>query len=125
MPRKPIAELVAHAFGRPALRVNAYDGSTFGPADAAVRITLSSPAELSYLITAPSSLGLARAFISGELEIEGDLYDASIDVAFLGRLRGEEVFADVDAMVAQIGRDVEQTLEIFKKFSPRASALLE
>jgi riboflavin kinase/FMN adenylyltransferase len=56
---------------------------------------------------------------------EGDLYDASLDVAFLARLRGEEVFADVEALVAQIGRDVGQTLEIFKKFSPLASALLE
>jgi riboflavin kinase/FMN adenylyltransferase len=56
---------------------------------------------------------------------EGDLYDASIDVAFLRRLRGEAVFGDVDALVLQIGRDVDQTLEIFKKFSPVGSALLE
>jgi riboflavin kinase / FMN adenylyltransferase len=56
---------------------------------------------------------------------EGDLYGASLDVAFLDRLRGEEVFANVDALVAQIGRDVEQTLEIFKKFSTFSSALLE
>jgi riboflavin kinase/FMN adenylyltransferase len=56
---------------------------------------------------------------------EGDLYDASIDVAFVSRLRGEEVFADVDALVAQIGRDVEQTMGIFKKFSNFSSALLE
>jgi cyclopropane-fatty-acyl-phospholipid synthase len=76
MQRKPIAEVVSHAFGRPPLRISAYDGSSAGPADAAVKITLSSPAALSFLITAPSSLGLARAFVSGELEIEGDLYDA-------------------------------------------------
>ena len=76
MPRKPIAEVVSHAVGRPALRINAYDGSSAGPADAAVSITLNSPAALTYLVTAPSSLGLARAFISGELEIDGDLYDA-------------------------------------------------
>jgi riboflavin kinase/FMN adenylyltransferase len=56
---------------------------------------------------------------------EGDLYDVSLDVAFVRRLRGEAVFADVDALVAQIGRDVAQTLEIFKKFSTRGSALLE
>jgi cyclopropane-fatty-acyl-phospholipid synthase len=37
---------------------------------------LRSPRALSYLISAPSSLGLARAFVSGELEIHGDLYDA-------------------------------------------------
>ncbi|HEX3824521.1 MAG TPA: class I SAM-dependent methyltransferase [Mycobacteriales bacterium] len=76
MPRKPIADVVSQALGRPALRVAAYDGSTAGPPGADVKITLSSPAALSYLITAPSSLGMARAFIGGELEIEGDLYEA-------------------------------------------------
>ena len=55
----------------------------------------------------------------------GDLYDASLDVAFLARLRGQEVFSDVDALVVQIGRDVQQTVEIFKKFSTFTSALLE
>jgi riboflavin kinase/FMN adenylyltransferase len=54
-----------------------------------------------------------------------NLYDASLDVAFLGRLRDEQVFTDVEALVDQIARDVEQTLEIFKKFSPNGSALLE
>jgi cyclopropane-fatty-acyl-phospholipid synthase len=76
MLRKPIAQVVANAFGRPALRISAYDGSAAGPSDASVSIHLTSPAALSYLITAPSSLGLARAFVSGELEIDGDLYDA-------------------------------------------------
>jgi riboflavin kinase/FMN adenylyltransferase len=56
---------------------------------------------------------------------EGDLYDASLDVAFVQRLRGEAVFADVEALVGQIGRDVDQTLEIFKKFPTSGSALLE
>src|ERR1700710_1024592 len=76
MQRKPIAEVVSSAFGRPALRITAYDGSSAGPADAEVKISLNSPAALSYLITAPSSLGLARAFISGELDIDGDIYTA-------------------------------------------------
>jgi len=56
---------------------------------------------------------------------EGDLYDATLDVAFLSRLRGESVFTDVAALIDQIGRDVGQTLEIFEKFSPFGSALLE
>jgi riboflavin kinase/FMN adenylyltransferase len=56
---------------------------------------------------------------------DGDLYDTTLDVAFLARLRGEAVFTDVAALVDQIGRDVEQTLEIFEKFSPFGSALLE
>jgi cyclopropane-fatty-acyl-phospholipid synthase len=76
MTRKPIAEVVWQAIGRPLVRVNAYDGSTAGPSDAAVAITLRSPAALSYMVTAPSSLGLARAFVSDQLEIDGDLYEA-------------------------------------------------
>jgi cyclopropane-fatty-acyl-phospholipid synthase len=76
MPRKPIADVVSSAFGQPPVLVLAYDGSSAGPSDANIRLTLKSPAALSYLITAPSSLGLARAFVSGELEIEGGLYEA-------------------------------------------------
>ena len=74
MPRTPIAQVVANAFGRPALRISAYDGSSAGPADATVSIHRASPAALSYLITAPSSLGLARAFVSvGVVEEEAHL----------------------------------------------------
>lgn len=54
----------------------------------------------------------------------GDLYDAELNVAFLQRLRGEMTFASVEDLVAQIDRDVEQTTEIFKKFSPEAHELL-
>jgi cyclopropane-fatty-acyl-phospholipid synthase len=75
MSRKPIADVVAQAMRHPLLHITAYDGSSWGPADAAVRIDLRSPAALSYLITAPGSLGLARAYISGEMEIGGDLYE--------------------------------------------------
>jgi cyclopropane-fatty-acyl-phospholipid synthase len=58
------------------VRVKAYDGSSAGPADATVAITLRSPAALSYMVTAPSSLGLARAFVGNQLEIDGGLYEA-------------------------------------------------
>src|SRR5205085_10565360 len=47
-----------------------------GPADATVRLVLRSPKAFAYLVTAPSQLGLARAYVSGELEIHGDPYDA-------------------------------------------------
>ncbi|HTW19284.1 MAG TPA: class I SAM-dependent methyltransferase [Mycobacteriales bacterium] len=76
MARKPIAQVVSDALGHPDLSITAYDGSTAGPSDAPIHTRLNSPAALSYLITAPSSLGLARAFISGEMEIDGDLYEA-------------------------------------------------
>ena len=54
----------------------------------------------------------------------GDLYDAKLDVAFLSRLRGEEVFSDVAALVAQIERDVVASVGVFANFSPTASVLL-
>jgi cyclopropane-fatty-acyl-phospholipid synthase len=75
MPRTPVAEVVTTALGQPPLRVTAYDGSASGPRDASVELRLTSPRALSYLITAPGSLGFARAFVSGELEVEGSLYD--------------------------------------------------
>src|SRR4051794_8703179 len=76
MPRSPLADLVARAFTGAPLIIEAYDGSTAGPPDAEIRLVLRSPKALSYLITAPSSLGFARAYVSGELEIHGDLYHA-------------------------------------------------
>jgi riboflavin kinase/FMN adenylyltransferase len=59
------------------------------------------------------------------IDYVGDLYDAVLDVAFVERLRDESVFSDVEALVAQIGRDVSQTQEIFKKFSSFDATLLE
>ena len=76
MPRTPLAELLHGVLGDAPVAIDAYDGSNAGPADASVRLSLKSPRALSYLLTAPSELGLARAFVTGELEIEGDLYDA-------------------------------------------------
>jgi cyclopropane-fatty-acyl-phospholipid synthase len=76
MARTALAPLLARALTGDGLRIEAYDGSSSGATDAPVRLLLRSPKALSYLITAPSSLGFARAYVSGELEIHGDLYDA-------------------------------------------------
>jgi cyclopropane-fatty-acyl-phospholipid synthase len=54
----------------------AFDGSRAGPADAPVRINVRSPVAVSYLAQAPGALGLARAFVSGNLDLEGDMYTA-------------------------------------------------
>ena len=62
------------------LRFTAYDGSVSGPEDAPFQFHLRTPRGLAYLVTAPGDLGLARAYITGELEIEGvhpgDPYEA-------------------------------------------------
>src|SRR5215831_14915857 len=54
----------------------AYDGSTSGTAGAPVRITVRSPVALSYLAQAPGSLGLARGYVSGHIDVDGDMYTA-------------------------------------------------
>src|SRR5262249_28369710 len=54
----------------------AYDGSTSGIAGAPVRITVRSPVAVSYLAQAPGSLGLARAYVSGHIDVDGDMYTA-------------------------------------------------
>lgn len=46
------------------------------------------------------------------LDFDGSLYDQQLELEFLDRLRGEQRFADVDALVAQIQRDVDDTRRI-------------
>ena len=52
----------------------AYDGSRAGAEDSPVRITVRSPAAVAYLAQAPGALGLARAYVSGHLDVDGDMY---------------------------------------------------
>jgi len=53
------------------LRFTAYDGSSAGPADAEFGIELLNERGLSYIMTAPGDLGLARAYVSGDLDLHG------------------------------------------------------
>ncbi|NRQ38711.1 class I SAM-dependent methyltransferase [Nonomuraea sp. NN258] len=52
----------------------AYDGSKAGPDGADVTLEVKSPIAVAYLAQAPGELGLARAYISGHLDLQGDLY---------------------------------------------------
>ncbi len=71
------------------IRFEAYDGSTLGPEDSRLRLRLLNERGLAYLVTAPGDLGFARAYVSGDLEIDGvhpgDPYD--IMQALMSRLR--------------------------------------
>jgi cyclopropane-fatty-acyl-phospholipid synthase len=66
--------------GRIPFRFTGYDGSSTGPPDARIGFHLRSSRGAAYLATAPGSLGLARAYVSGDLEVTGvhpgDPYDA-------------------------------------------------
>jgi cyclopropane-fatty-acyl-phospholipid synthase len=72
---RSIAEVLGTVLGAGVpVEFRAYDGSRYGPADAPVRITVASRRALSYLATASPELGLARAFVTGDLVVDGDLY---------------------------------------------------
>ncbi len=57
------------------VRVRAWDGSEAGPPDAPVVVVRNRRA-LRRVMWKPGELGLARAWVAGDLDIEGDLYEA-------------------------------------------------
>ncbi|MEU2155724.1 cyclopropane-fatty-acyl-phospholipid synthase family protein [Streptomyces sp. NPDC019396] len=59
----------------PSVRIRAWDGSEAGPADAPV-LVFRHPRALRRLIWKPGELGLARGWVAGEIDVEGDLYEA-------------------------------------------------
>ena len=56
--------------------VRGYDGSVLGPPDAPATLVLRSRNALRRIVTAPGELGFARAYVSGDLDVEGDIYAA-------------------------------------------------
>ena len=74
--------------GPVALRFTAFDGSSAGPQDAAYGLHLRSPRGAAYLATAPGDLGMARAYVAGDLDLVGahpaDPYRV---LAAMGRMR--------------------------------------
>ncbi len=71
-----VAEIISGVVGADVpVRVTAYDGSKAGPDSSEVALRIVSPRALARLATAPGSLGLARAYVEGEIEVDGELYD--------------------------------------------------
>ncbi|GAA1514147.1 SAM-dependent methyltransferase [Nocardioides humi] len=62
------------------VRLVAWDGTTAGPADAPV-VELRSPDALRRMLWHPGELGAAQAYVTGELDVPGDL-DAALTHAF-------------------------------------------
>ena len=70
-----LAEVVRDLFAADGdIRFSAYDGSVAGPDDAPVHLAVASPRALAHLAYAPGQLGLARAFVDGEITVDGDMY---------------------------------------------------
>jgi riboflavin kinase/FMN adenylyltransferase len=68
------------------------------------------------LVAAATNVGVRPQFVTGRGELieaflidwSGDIYGEKIRVEFLRRLRGERRFDSVDALVEQMGRDVDE-----------------
>jgi cyclopropane-fatty-acyl-phospholipid synthase len=69
------------------VRLRAWDGSEAGPADGPVVVVRSRRA-LRRLLWEPGELGLAQAYVTGELDIEGDLGHALRTLWAAARGRG-------------------------------------
>jgi cyclopropane-fatty-acyl-phospholipid synthase len=69
-----IAALLAQAGLDLPVRLRAWDGSEAGPIDGPVLVARS-PRALQRILWRPGELGLARAYVSGDLDVEGDLTD--------------------------------------------------
>jgi cyclopropane-fatty-acyl-phospholipid synthase len=73
--RVRVAKVLSDAFA-PGLPIafEAFDGSAAGPEGAVCRIVVRDPRALNYVATAPSDLGLARAYVAGYMDVQGDLF---------------------------------------------------
>jgi riboflavin kinase/FMN adenylyltransferase len=65
------------------------------------------------------TLGAGRSMEVHLLDFEGDLYGRELRVGFVARLRGEQKFSGIDALRAQIARDVEAGRRAIETCDPR------
>src|SRR5438105_3824702 len=60
----------------PPIAIACFDGSRIGPDDADTTLIVRSPDALRYVLTAPGEIGIARAYVSGMIDVEGDMFAA-------------------------------------------------
>jgi cyclopropane-fatty-acyl-phospholipid synthase len=69
-----VAPLIAAAFGEDApITVTCWDGSVFGSPTAPLKLVIRNRRALRRIVWAPNELGFARAYVSGDIDVEGDL----------------------------------------------------
>src|SRR5829696_8369402 len=62
--------------GQAPVAVRAYDGSRAGPPDAPATLVIRSSDAFRRILTARGELGIARAYVAGDMEVEGDMFAA-------------------------------------------------
>lgn len=72
-----LAALIADLLGDdPPVGFECYDGSRLGPTDAGATVVVRSPDALRRIVSAPGELGLGRAYVAGDIDVEGDIFVA-------------------------------------------------
>ena len=80
----------------------AYDGSKTGRMGSDIRVDIRSPRAMAAMLASPGQLGVARAYVDGDIEIEGDIFTAL------------ERFGAADIRSASAADKV----RVFKEFAP-------
>jgi cyclopropane-fatty-acyl-phospholipid synthase len=91
--------MVDALIGDPPVRIEFWDGSGVGPTDGPGTIHVRSPRAIQRIAWAPGELGVARAFVSGEIDLDGDPF------AVIAALRpaGLQLHTAVRALPAALG----------------------
>jgi cyclopropane-fatty-acyl-phospholipid synthase len=106
-----LAEVFERVAGPDAgVEFEAFDGSTAGDAGAPVKMKVKSPTAVSYLAQAPGALGLARAYVSGHLDVVGDMYSAlarmasaqTVKIGLAGKLRLLQALGGLKVLVPRV-----------------------
>ena len=81
------------------IAVRFYDASTLGPDDAPTAVVVRSPDALRRIVTAPGELGFSRAYVAGDIDIDGDVFAAlALRDSFAGtRVRAGDVLSALRA----------------------------
>lgn len=100
-----LAEIFERVVGSNApVRFTAYDGSSAGSPDSDVALHVRTPVAVNYLAQSPNAVGLTRAYVSGHLELEGDMYTALRRMADFAFAEGAGVSArDMFGIARSVG----------------------
>jgi cyclopropane-fatty-acyl-phospholipid synthase len=100
---RPVVEALLGASAP--VRVEFWDGSSLGGGDAPVAtIRLRSPDALRRILWMPNELGLGRAYVAGELELDGDAIEAILALRDHGNLDAGSALRSMPAVVSAARR---------------------
>ncbi|MDQ6688674.1 MAG: cyclopropane-fatty-acyl-phospholipid synthase family protein [Actinomycetota bacterium] len=102
------------------VHLTAWDGSTAGPEDAP-HVHLRSPDALRRILWHPGELGAAQAYVSGDLDVDGDLDTALTQVWSVVRERGLAEVRPTPATLARLLRTARELGTLGRPPQPPAS----